>query len=706
MLLRRTSVLVGALALVLTAGAAPAYASSTWPAYNGNAQRSGNDTSEPALLPATQAWTHHLDGAAYAQPLVFDGRVFAATENNTVYALDAHDGGVLWSRHLGTPMTNVAAQSGCGDVDPLGILSTPVIDTASQTIYVVATIEDSFNHIHHQLVGLDTLTGAPKISANADPGGVQNSLNIQQRAGLALGNGRVYIGYGGYDGDCGPYHGWLVSLDEGGHGKVAFDVTPTSGLGAIWATGGATIDSHGNVYVSTGNPDPDNNGNFGESVLKFDGSAAMHRTGAFKTFPGGDHDLSSVAPAILPNDMLFQIGKQQTGFLVDTTSMTQLASLHMCNGVNAFGTDAFDGSHLFVPCLNHIQEVNVDVTHRTMSLGWVGPAAGAAGSPILAAGSLWTIDRAAGTLSALDPATGAVRKTIAVGPVAHFAAPAAALGLVLVPTLSGVTAFAGPAGVPPHAPGSCVPQTEHTGYWLAGTDGNVYPFGSAPSCGSLVGVPLTQRIVGMAGRSTAGYWMVASDGGIFAFGTARFHGSTGAMHLNRPVVGMAPTPSGNGYWLVASDGGIFAFGDARFHGSTGSIHLNQPIVGMAPTPSGNGYWLVASDGGIFAFGDARFRGSMGDQHLNLPIVGVSATPSGLGYWLVASDGGVFSFGDAKFRGSTGNIHLNSPIVGMEGAGSGYRFVAGDGGVFTFGVPFRGSAAGLTTAAPAVAIAHD
>jgi len=43
---------------------------------------------------------------------------------------------------------------------------------------------------------------------------------------------------------------------------------------------------------------------------------------------------------------------------------------------------------------------------------------------------------------------------------------------------------------------------------------------------------------------------------------------------------------------------------------------------------------------------------------------------------------------------------------MEGAGSGYRFVAGDGGVFTFGVPFRGSAAGLTTAAPAVAIAHD
>ncbi len=706
MLLRRTALCFAALALVLSAAAVPAYAGASWPVYNGNAARTGNDTSEHSLLPATRAWSRHLDGAVYAQPLVADGRVYTATENNSLYALDAHDGAVLWSRHLGAPMTNVAAQSGCGNIDPLGILSTPAIDQAAHTIFVVATIQDSFTHIHHQLIGLDTLTGAPKVSVNADPGGVQNSLNIQQRAGLALGNGRVYIGYGGYSGDCGPYHGWLVSLDEAGHGKVAFNVTPTVGLGAIWATGGATIDTHGNVYVATGNPDPDNNGNFGESVLKFDSSSAMHRTGAFKTFPGGDNDLSSVAPAILPANMLFQVGKQQTGFLVDTTSMTQLASLHMCNGVEAFGSDAFDGSHLFVPCVNHIQEVNIDATHRTMSLGWVGPGVGAAGSPIIAGGSLWTIDRASGTLYALNPATGAVRTTIAVGPVAHFAAPAAALGLVLVPTLSGVSAYAGPAGAPPHAPTACVPQTEHTGYWVAGNDGNVYPFGSAPSCGSLTGVPLTLPVVGMAGRSTPGYWLVARDGGIFSFGTARFHGSTGGMHLNQSIVGMAATPSGNGYWLVASDGGIFSFGDARFHGSTGAIHLNRPIVGMARTPSGNGYWLVASDGGIFSFGDANFHGSMGGQHLNLPIVGMAATPSGRGYWLVASDGGVFSFGDAKFRGSTGNIRLNSPIFGMEGEADGYRFVAGDGGVFTFGPPFRGSASGLTSAGAAAVIAHD
>ena len=705
---RRVPILAAVMTLVLVAGAAPAFGGATWPVYNGNAQRTGNDTSEPALLPVHQAWSHNLDAHVYAQPLVFDGRVFTVTENNTVYALDAHDGAILWSRHVGTPMTNVSAQSGCGNVDPLGILSTPVIDTKSHTIYVVATIESSFQNIHHQLIGLDTLTGARKVDANADPGAPQNPLNIQQRAGLALGNGRVYIGYGGYDGDCGPYHGWLVSLDEAGNGKVAYNVTPTGGLGAIWATGGATIDVHGNVYVATGNPDPDPSGtvNLGESVIKFDGTAGMHRSGVFKTFPGGDADIASVAPSILPNDLIFQIGKQQTGYLINTTTMTRAQSLHMCDSVEAFGTNAFDGSHVYVPCSNHIQQVNIDVAHRTMSLGWVGPGVGASGSPILANGSLWTIDPSAGLLYVLNPANGAVRTTISVGPVAHFAAPAAALGLVLVPTLAGITAFAGPGGVPPHAPNACRAQTLHTGYWVAGTDGNVFPFGDAPSCGSLAGIPLTQPIVGMAGRTNPGYWLVSRDGGVFTFGTAKFFGSMGSHHLNRPIVGMAPTRSGNGYWLVASDGGIFSFGDARFHGSTGAIRLNRPIVGMAPTRSGNGYWLVASDGGIFSFGDARFHGSMGGRHLNLPMVGMGATPSGNGYWTVASDGGVFSFGDAVFRGSTGNIRLVSPIVGMESQASGYRFVASDGGVFTFGPPFHGSAAGLTSGAPAVAIAHD
>jgi len=163
-----------------------------------------------------------------------------------------------------------------------------------------------------------------------------------------------------------------------------------------------------------------------------------------------------------------------------------------------------------------------------------------------------------------------------------------------------------------------------------------------------------------------GYHLVGSDGSVFPFGTAEGLGSMAGKPLNKPVVGMATTPDGHGYWLVASDGGIFSFGAAAFHGSTGSLTLNKPIAGIAGTPDGGGYWLVASDGGIFAFGDAGFYGSTGSLTLNKPAVGMASTPDGHGYWLVASDGGIFAFGDAPFLGSKGGSSLAGPIVGMTG----------------------------------------
>src|SRR5207237_3076445 len=156
--------------------------------------RTGDAASDRRLLPIKQAWRARLDGKVYGQPLVWEGRVLAVTENDTVYALDGHDGHVLWSRHLGTPVTNVIGQVGCGNIDPLGITSTPVIDTATHRVFVVAAVQDANKVIHHQLVGLDVLNGAVRVSVNADPGGVQNPLYIQQRAALALANRRVYIG--------------------------------------------------------------------------------------------------------------------------------------------------------------------------------------------------------------------------------------------------------------------------------------------------------------------------------------------------------------------------------------------------------------------------------------------------------------------------------------------------------------------------------
>jgi hypothetical protein len=214
------------------------------------------------------------------------------------------------------------------------------------------------------------------------------------------------------------------------------------------------------------------------------------------------------------------------------------------------------------------------------------------------------------------------------------------------------------------------------GYWLAGRDGRVSPFGSAGALGSLTSAP-PSPVVGIAATPTgAGYWLATAAGGVYAFGDAPFYGSLGNVRLSKPIVGIAASPTGTGYWMVASDGGIFTFGTARYMGSTGAMKLNQPIAGMAVTKSGRGYWLVARDGGIFTFGDARFMGSTGAIKLARPIVGMAATPSGRGYWLVAGDGGMFTFGDAPYRGSLGGGGLTEPAVGLVSTptGQGYWLV--------------------------------
>ena len=244
-----------------------------------------------------------------------------------------------------------------------------------------------------------------------------------------------------------------------------------------------------------------------------------------------------------------------------------------------------------------------------------------------------------------------------------------------------------------------VATTDGGGYWLAGADGGVYNFGTAPYFGSLGNLTLQGPIVGMAATpDDRGYWLVGFDGGIFAFGDATFYGSMGGSHLNLPIVGLAATPDGDGYWEVANDGGLFAFGDAKFYGSTGGMPLAANIVGMAATPDGGGYWLAAADGGMFAFGDAGYYGSLGGQPLNDGILSMATTPDGKGYWLVAWDGGVFTFGHAKFYGSMGGGGAAAPVTELvpTSTGRGYWLLGPDGFDYSFANPapngtFPGSA---------------
>ncbi len=196
--------------------------------------------------------------------------------------------------------------------------------------------------------------------------------------------------------------------------------------------------------------------------------------------------------------------------------------------------------------------------------------------------------------------------------------------------------------------------------------------------------------------SSHGYWLIGSDGGIFSFGSAQFYGSTGSLKLQRPVVGIVPTKDDAGYWLDASDGGVFSFGDTQFYGSIPGLglnpagsglpnSLNAPIVGMVPSNDDGGYFMVARDGGVFAFGDARFAGSCpGIGGCSGAAVAVMPDASGNGYWLVTQTGTVYTFGDASYDGAPGNT--GSPVTSAVSTpnGGGYWILTANGTVYNYG----------------------
>ncbi len=194
--------------------------------------------------------------------------------------------------------------------------------------------------------------------------------------------------------------------------------------------------------------------------------------------------------------------------------------------------------------------------------------------------------------------------------------------------------------------------------------------------------------------TTHGYWLVGSDGGIFTFGSSQFFGSTGNLKLQRPVVGIVPTVDRAGYWLDASDGGVFAYGDTQYYGSipglglhpagSGFAHsLDAPIVGMVPSHDDGGYFMVASDGGVFAFGDAHFAGSCpGIGGCSGSAVAVMPDHSGDGYWLITSTGNAYTFGDAPYLGAPGHGTVTSAVA--TPSGKGYWVLLSTGQVFAYG----------------------
>jgi hypothetical protein len=264
-----------------------------------------------------------IDAAAYAQPLwvanvaIGDGThnvVIAATQHDTVYAFDADASPcqTYWSKSL---LDNGEKWVTSGDVNTnditpdIGIVGTPVIDPGTNTIYVVSKSKNG-SHFHQRLHALSLTDGSEKFNGPQEisfsSGGIDfNPLTQNERCGLALVNGVVYVAYASH-GDNPTYYGWIVGYSASSLNQVAlFNDDPGSGFGGIWMSGGApAADSSGNLYVITGNGNFDGNAQFGDSFLKLSTSGGISVSSFFSpsnqaSENSGDLDFGSGGAAIL-----------------------------------------------------------------------------------------------------------------------------------------------------------------------------------------------------------------------------------------------------------------------------------------------------------------------------------------------------------------------------------------------------------------------
>jgi outer membrane protein assembly factor BamB len=459
---RRALLSVLAIGLAISAPGALA-AVPSWTTYRRDAIRSGVDPDSTSPVTPSQAWqTPVLDGQIYGQPLVYGSTVYVATENDTVYALDASNGDLVWQHHLATAVP--ASELPCGDIDPVGITSTPVIDPSTGAIYVVADTWDGSNQssIAHKLFGLRLATGAevaglPEVVDPPVPASVSTPPAQLQRAALALDGSEVVIGYGGNAGDCGTYHGWLVGVPETGGPLKTFEVEPQPGenAGAIWGSGnGPVIDSAGDIWTSTGNGFGSTFG-YQESVVKLDPELNLLDFWAPVEWPSldmNDLDLGSSDPVLLPGGLVFQIGKQGVGYLLSASNpggenAPPLFSASVCNGScpasacgGSWGGGVYDDGVIYVACSNGLYALSLNGSKFAPLSGWSVPG-DAIGPPIVAGGLVWSASYNSGTLYGINPQTGAVTYSDSLGSFDHFASPSAAGGRLFVANGDQVTAF-------------------------------------------------------------------------------------------------------------------------------------------------------------------------------------------------------------------------------------------------------------------------
>jgi outer membrane protein assembly factor BamB len=409
--------------------------SGDWLTYHEDNARTGYEVVSN-FTSVARGWTSPtLDGAVYVEPLVYENAVLVATENNSVYSLDAQTGAVIWRTNLGAPVPGDALQ--CGNINPSGITGTPVIDPSTKTIYVV-----TFSGLHHVLYALNTTTGAVVFSRSAEPPAFVDTAQ-QQRSALSLANGMVYIPYGGLAGDCGQYHGWVIGIPANGTGSMDVYQVPTTREGAIWAPSGAAVSTSGTLYVATGNGASDTTFDHGDSVISL--SPSLSEEGVFAPtnwvqLNQNDLDLGSVGPSIVGPDTLFQIGKQGVGYLLNASQLGgiggQAFSAQVCSG--SYGGTAYSAPFLYVPCSNGLFVLSIG-TGSFSAVWYTGNFD--AGPPIVTDGVVWSVDLSSSALYGYSAATGGQLYSFPLSSVVHFCTPSAGDGRVFVGANNQIVAF-------------------------------------------------------------------------------------------------------------------------------------------------------------------------------------------------------------------------------------------------------------------------
>jgi hypothetical protein len=322
-----------------------------------NANETILNTSNVKVNTFGKLFSRAVDGQIYAQPLYvpnvnIPGQgvhnvVYIATMNDSVYAFDADtaaQSAPLWQVSMGPFMPlSVCCQSKPDGIRPnIGILSTPVIDLSAGTLYLVAETYEGGNAVF-RLHALDITTGADKVTPaiiqgsvpGASPdaaGGFVTFLPMMhwQRPGLLLMNGAVYIAFGSH-GDDQPDHGWLFSYNSATLQQLNILCLSCGNGGSetgIWQGGvGLAGDAAGNIYLETGNGTlVANNGNFGDSVVKINGSNLTvldyFSPSTQSTDAANDWDLGSSGPVLIPGTNLgLAGGKDGKMYVFNTTNL-------------------------------------------------------------------------------------------------------------------------------------------------------------------------------------------------------------------------------------------------------------------------------------------------------------------------------------------------------------------------------------------------